>query len=60
MSDGKVVPFRRRAPSEGELEAYRRMTRGWSPELKQMMFPEYFRREQRAGEPDTRACTTDT
>jgi hypothetical protein len=46
MSYDNVIPFRKRAPSEGELEAYRRLTRSWSPELRQMMFPEYFRYEQ--------------
>ena len=46
MSDNKVVPFRRRPPSQGELEAYARMTRHWSPSLRQMMFPEYFKREE--------------
>jgi len=50
VSDNKVVPFRRRPPSQAELEAYQRMTRHWSPTLRQMMFPEYFRREQ-ASEP---------
>lgn len=46
MRQDNVIPFRKRAPSKGELEAYRRLTRGWSPELRQMMFPEYFRHEQ--------------
>jgi hypothetical protein len=46
VSDDKVIPFRKRRPSEAELEAYQRMTRHWSPTLRQMMFPEYFRREQ--------------
>jgi len=46
VSDNKVVPFRRRPPSQAELEVYQRMTRHWSPTLRQMMFPELFRREQ--------------
>ena len=46
MSDNKVVPFRRRPPSQAELEAYQRMPRHWSPPLRQMMFPEYFKREE--------------
>ncbi len=45
MSDNKVVPFRRRAPSQAELEAYQRMTLYFRPTLRQMMFPEHFRRE---------------
>ena len=49
MSDSKVVPFRRRQPaqaSQAELEVYLRMTRHWSPTLRQMMFPELFKRAQ--------------
>ncbi len=46
MSESKVIPFRRRPPTRVELEVYQRMTRHWSPTLRQMMFPEYFRREQ--------------
>jgi len=42
VSDSKVVPFRRRPPSQAELEVYQRMTRHWSPTLRQMMFPELF------------------
>ena len=45
MSGNKVIPFRRRPPSQTELEVYQRMTRHWSPTLRQMLFPEYFRRE---------------
>ena len=45
MSGNKVIPFRRRPPSQTELEVYQRMTRHWSPTLRQMMFPEHFRRE---------------
>jgi hypothetical protein len=47
VSDSKVVPFRRRPPSQAsqaELEVYQRMTRHWSPTLRQMMFPELFQR----------------
>jgi hypothetical protein len=46
VADNKVIPFRKRAPSPTELEAYQRMTRHWSPTLRQLMFPEYFRRER--------------
>jgi hypothetical protein len=45
VAENKVIPFRRRAPSRAELEAYQRMTRHWSPTLRQLMFPEYFKRE---------------
>jgi hypothetical protein len=38
---GKVIPFRRRPPSQGELEAYRWITRRWSPALKDLMVPQY-------------------
>jgi len=41
-----VVPFRKRPPSTPELEVYRQMTRHWAPELKQLMFPEHFKRDQ--------------
>ena len=46
MSDDKVIPFRKRPPSEAELEVYRRMTQQWSSALRQLMFPEHFRREE--------------
>jgi hypothetical protein len=42
MSDRVVIPFRKPAPSEAELEAYRQMTRSWHPELRRLMFPEHF------------------
>ena len=47
MSDSNVIPFRKRpAPkkqvSELELDAIRRMTRSWHPELQKLMFPEHF------------------
>lgn len=46
MNDSNVIPFRKRPPSDVELEVYERMTRNWHPELKQMMFPEHFKREE--------------
>jgi len=46
VSNDNVIPFRKRPPSEGELEAYRRFTRSWAPELRRMMFPEYFQHDQ--------------
>ena len=44
MSDSNVVPLRRReaAPSMAEIELYRRMTRNWSDEMRQLMFPLIF------------------
>ena len=42
MSDRKVIPFRPRPPSKSELEFYARMTRNWSPKLKELMFPRHF------------------
>src|SRR5215468_8519809 len=50
MRDSNVIPFRKRAPSKRELEAYRAITRSWSPALRALMFPQYFRfAEQSAG-----------
>lgn len=46
MSKDNVIPFRKRPPSETELEVYRMMTREWSSALRQLIFPEHFRREQ--------------
>ncbi|HYX74349.1 MAG TPA: hypothetical protein VE819_06675 [Steroidobacteraceae bacterium] len=43
MSDSKVVPFRRRPVSEAELEVYQRITRHWSPTLRQKLSPEHFK-----------------
>jgi hypothetical protein len=45
MSDSNVIPFRKRPPSELEREVYERMTRQWSPALRELMFPEHFKRE---------------
>lgn len=42
MRDSNVIPFRSRAPSTHELDAYRVITRGWSPALRALMFPQYF------------------
>jgi hypothetical protein len=48
MSDEKVIPFRPRprVVSEGELDAYRRMTRQWHPDMQRLVFPEYASRDQ--------------
>ena len=45
MSDSNVIPFRKRSPSDVELEAYERMTRNWDPALRELMFPEHFKQE---------------
>ena len=51
MSDSNVIPFRRREskPSMTEIEKYQRMTRNWSQEMRQLMFPMYFELEAKAG-----------
>ena len=51
-----VIPFRRRAPSKPELEAYRWMTRRWSAGLKLLMFPQFHSLEtvNRLGARDSR------
>jgi hypothetical protein len=46
VSDSKVVPFRRRAPSNAALEAYQRMIRHWSPTLRQKMSAELLKLAQ--------------
>lgn len=53
MSDSNVIPFRRREskPSMSELEVYQRMTRNWSQEMRQLMFPTHFEIEEKAGRP---------
>jgi hypothetical protein len=45
MSDQKVIPFRKRPPTEEELEIYRQITRNWHPEMQRLMFPEHFERD---------------
>lgn len=48
MSQDNVIPFRKRPPSESELEIYRQVTRNWSPQMRALMFPEHFKRESEA------------
>ena len=50
MDHDNVIPFRKRPPSEQELEVYRQITRNWDPALRQMMFPDHFKREQQSDE----------
>jgi hypothetical protein len=42
VSDRKVIPFRKRRPSKSELAVYEQITRNWSPQMRQLMFPQYF------------------
>jgi hypothetical protein len=42
MTRSNVIPFRRRPPSTPELEAYRWMTRSWSPGMRRLMCPQYY------------------
>lgn len=44
--DRKVIPFRKRPPSQAELEAFERMTRNWHPEMRRLLFPEHFRKDK--------------
>jgi hypothetical protein len=60
MSDSNVIPFRKRPPSNGEMEAYRRFTRCWSVELKQLMFPEHFRHDSERRNRETRLLPSAT
>ena len=45
MSDEKVIPFRKRPPSEAEMEIYRHITRNWHPEMQRLLLPEHFARD---------------
>jgi hypothetical protein len=42
MNDDNVIPFRKRPPSEAEMDAYRQMTRRWSDASKQLLLPDHF------------------
>jgi hypothetical protein len=43
MKGDNVIPFPKRRPSNGELEAYRQITRNWSAEVRHLIFPEHYR-----------------
>lgn len=45
MSDDNVIPFRKRPPSEAEIQYYRMMTGNWHPRVREMMFPEHFKHD---------------
>jgi hypothetical protein len=49
-----VIRFRNRTPTKAALEIYRRMTRNWSDEMKQLMFPDHYEADHR-GIPSSRA-----
>jgi hypothetical protein len=46
MSDNVVIPFRKRPPTDAELEVYREMTKSWHPELRRLLFPKHFERDR--------------
>ena len=46
MSDKNVIPFRKRPPSEVEMDVYRQMTRSWHPQMRLLMLPDHFKRDQ--------------
>jgi hypothetical protein len=50
VADDNIIPFRKRPPSEGEMDAYLQFTRNWSSQLRQLLFPEHFKQERNAGE----------
>ena len=47
MDDSNVIPFRKRPPTRIELEHFRKMTRNWHAQVRQLMFPELFELDQR-------------
>lgn len=47
--DNNVIPFHKRPPSEGEMQVYRRITRNWSAQMRQLIFPEHFKHEEECG-----------
>jgi len=52
VSDDNVIPFRKRSPSENELEAFRAMTRNWHPDMRRLVFPEHAERALERKEKD--------
>jgi hypothetical protein len=49
MSDDNVVPFRKRPPSDAEIEYYRMITRTWHPQVRELIFPEHFKHDTLEG-----------
>jgi len=52
VSHDNVIPFRKRPPSESEVEVYRSITRNWDPALRQLLFPEHFNRDHLPHDPE--------
>jgi hypothetical protein len=48
VNDRKVVQFRKRPPSKTELAVYEQITRNWSPQMRQLMFPQHFSQQDQA------------
>jgi hypothetical protein len=46
VSDDRVIPFRKRPPSETEMEIFRKITRNWHPDMQRLMFPEHVQRDR--------------
>jgi hypothetical protein len=42
VSNDNVIPFRKRPPSDEEMDVYRMVTRRWSNASKQLLLPEHF------------------
>ena len=51
MAEDNVIQFRPRPPSDTELESYRRMTRNWHPQMRQLLFPKYAEHDQPQEQP---------
>ena len=54
MPADNVIPFRPRPPSDGELDAYRDMTRNWHPQMRELMFPRHFEHDQQTVNPENK------
>lgn len=42
MTDNKVIQFRPRPPSKQALAVYEQMTKRWSSQMRQLIFPRHF------------------
>jgi hypothetical protein len=42
MDNDNVIPFRKRPPSEREMDVYRQITRCWSDASKQLLLPDHY------------------
>jgi hypothetical protein len=52
MSRDNIIPFRKRPPSDKEMDVYRVTTRRWSDASKQLLLPEHFSMELAEREKD--------